>query len=218
MEGSSGDTPAFARRRGEVTENPVTGERVLILTDPFEHPDKVLTALLLVTPGGRVAVKHRHPTLTERFHVIRGQVGFLIGEEEHLLGPGDTAEVPPNTMHDWWQVGEETAEVVVEVSPGDRFVQLVGSIFGLARDGKVDRKGVPKPLQLAVSATAFRDVMVVASPPVWLQNALFGILAPIGRARGLEPYYEDYLHSDVVVEPSPEALELLTPEGRLRRT
>jgi mannose-6-phosphate isomerase-like protein (cupin superfamily) len=212
------DTPAFARRRGEVIENPATGERVVILTDPFEHPDKVLTSHLFVSPGGRVSVKHRHPTVAERFHVIQGQVGFLIGEEEHLLGPGDAAEVPPETWHDWWQVGEETAEVIVEVTPGDRFVELVGTFFGLARDGKVDKKGAPKPLQLAVSATAYSDVIVVASPPPWLQKVVFGVLAPIGRARGLEPYYEHYLHSDVVVEPSPEALELLTPDGRLRQT
>lgn len=203
--------------RGEVSENPVTGERVVILTDPFEHPDRVLVAHLFVAPGGRVALEHWHPGITERFHVLHGRVGFLIGTEEHELSPGESAEVPPNTPHDWWQLGAETAEVVVEVAPGDRFMEMVGTFFGLARDGKSDKKGVPKPLQLAVSATAYSDVMVVASPPPWVQKALFGVLAPIGRARGLEPSYERYLTSDVVVEPSPEALAMLTPDGRLRR-
>lgn len=216
MEGAA-ETPAFARRRGEVNENPVTGERVVILTDPFEHPEKVLVAHLFVSPGGRVSVKHWHPTLTERFHVLKGQVGFRIGDQEHLLGPGDAAEVPPETLHDWWQVGDEVASVVVEVSPGDRFVELVGSFFGLARDGKVDKKGVPKPLQLAVSTTAYSDVIVVASPPPWLQKAIFGVLAPIGRRRGLKPYYEEYLTSEEVVEPDPAALALLTPDGRLKQ-
>jgi quercetin dioxygenase-like cupin family protein len=204
--------------RGEVSENPVTGERVVTLTDPFEHPDQVLVAHLFVAPGGRVALKHRHPTITERFHVLHGKVGFLIGSEEHELGPGESAEVPPNTLHDWWQLGEETAEVVVEVAPGDRFVEMVGTFFGLARDGKSDKKGVPRPLQLAVSATAYSDVMVVASPPPWVQKIVFGALAPIGRRRGLQPSYERYLTSDVVVEPSPEALELLDADGRLKPT
>ena len=217
MEGAPAENPAFALRRGEVVENPATGERVVILTDPFEHPDKVLVSHLYVTPGGRVSVKHWHPTVTERFHVLSGQVGFQIGEEEHLLGPGQQAEVPPNTLHDWWQVGEETAEVVVEVTPGDRFTELVGTFFGLARDGKVDKKGVPKPLQLAVSTTAYRDVIVVASPPPWLQRIVFGVLAPIGRRRGLRPYYEEYLHTDVIVEPDPAALAMLTPDGRLKQ-
>lgn len=202
---------------GEVSENPVTGERAICLTDPFEHPDQVLVSHLHVRPGGRVATAHLHPGLRERFHVLGGQVGFRIGEEEHVLGPGESAEVPPRTLHDWWQLGEEGASVVVEVEPGIRFVQLVGTLFGLARDGKSDAKGLPKPLQLAVTVSEFRDTIVIASPPPWVQRIVFGALAPIGRARGLEPYYQRYIDSDVVVEPDPAALALLGPDGRLRR-
>jgi quercetin dioxygenase-like cupin family protein len=202
-------------RRGQVLDNPVTGERVVMLTDPEVHPEKVLVAHLFVRPGGRVALAHRHPTIVERFHVMRGKVGFLIGEEERLLGPGDSAEVPAGELHDWWQVGDEEAEVVVEVTPGDRFVEMVGTFFGLARDGKSDRKGVPRPLQLAVTATAYRDVMVVASPPPAVQGVLFGVLAPLGRRLGRRPYYPEYVTSDVIVEPNPAALALLTPDGRL---
>jgi mannose-6-phosphate isomerase-like protein (cupin superfamily) len=202
---------------GEVSENPVTGERAICLTDPFEHPDQVLVSHLFVSPGGRVATAHLHPNLRERFHVISGRVGFHIDGEKRQLGPGDAAEVPANTVHDWWQIGNEEASVVVEVEPGIRFVQLVGTFFGLARDGKSDAKGLPKPLQLAVSAAEFRDTIRITSPPPWLQRAIFGVLAPIGRARGLQPYYERYVNSDVVVEPDPAALALLGADGRLRR-
>lgn len=202
---------------GEVSENPVTGERAIVLTDPFEHPDQVLVSHLLVEPGGRVATAHLHPNLRERFHVLGGRVGFRIGEEQRELGPGEAAEVPPNTIHDWWQVGDEQASVVVEVDPGIRFVQLVGTLFGLARDGKSTKQGLPKPLQLAVTVNEFSDTIVIASPPPWVQRIAFGLLAPLGRARGLEPYYERYLDSDVVVEPDPAALALLDAGGRLRR-
>ena len=203
-------------RRGQVFVNPPTGERVVVLTDPDVHPQRVLVGHLYVEPGGRVALAHSHPTLTERFHVLAGRVGFLIGGERRELGPGEQAEVPPGTVHDWWQVGDETAEVVVEVAPGDRFVEMVGSMFGLARDGKCDAKGRPRPLQLAVSARAYRDVLVVASPPPAVQALVFGPLAAIGRARGLQPSYERYLSSDEVVEPDPRALALLGEDGRLR--
>jgi quercetin dioxygenase-like cupin family protein len=203
-------------RRGQVFDNPVTGERVVVLTDPLDHPDRVLVGHLFVRPGGRVAVEHFHPTITERFHVVRGRVGFLLDGRERVLGAGESAHVDPGVHHDWWQVGEEEAEVVVEVDPGDRFVEMVGTFFGLARDGKVGRKGVPKPLQLAVTAKAYRDVMVIASPPEPVQRALFGALAPIGRALGRQPTYPQYLTSMEVVEPDPAALALLTPDGRLR--
>jgi mannose-6-phosphate isomerase-like protein (cupin superfamily) len=202
---------------GEVLENPVTGERAIVLTDPFEHPDQVLVSHLYVEPGGRVAAAHLHPNLRERFHVISGRVGFQVGAEQRELGPGESAEIPPNTIHDWWQVGTEEASVVVEVDPGIRFVQLVGTMFGLARDGKSTKDGLPKPLQLAVSVSEFRDTIVIASPPPWVQRIVFGLLAPIGRARGLQPYYPRYIDSDVVVEPDPVALALLDADGRLRR-
>jgi mannose-6-phosphate isomerase-like protein (cupin superfamily) len=203
-------------RRGEVYENPVTGERAVVLTDPYEHSEGVLVGHLLVAPGGRVALAHRHPESRERFHVLAGQVGFRIGDRERTLGPGDAAEVPVDTVHDWWQVGEEEASVVVEVDPGERFVEMIGTFFGLARDGKVDRKGMPHLLQLAVSASAYRDTMVPASPPEAVQRLAFGVLAPIGRALGRKPTYPEHIEADVVVEPDPAALALLDDGGRLR--
>ena len=133
-------------RRGQVFENQVTGERVVGITNPLEHPDGVLVAEPHVAPGGRVALAHRHPGLVERFQVVRGQVTYLIGEREETLGPGGSADVPAGVVHDWWQVGEEEAVVVAEVDPGGRFTEMVGTFFGLARDDKVDSKGVPHPL------------------------------------------------------------------------
>lgn len=204
------------RRRGEVFDNPVTGECVVVLTDPDEQVEGVLVAQLRVRPGGRVATAHFHPQIRERFHVIDGEVGFLLGDEKRKLGAGESAEVPPGMVHDWWQEGESDALVIVEVDPGGRFKEMIGTIFGLARDGKTDTRGLPQPLQLAVTASAYRDVMVIASPPPWVQRLLFGVLSPIGRMRRLQPKYEEYLHSQTVVEPDPRALALLDEDGRLK--
>jgi len=203
-------------RRSQAFENPVTGERAVVITDPAEHPQRVLLVELHVRPGGRVAAPHFHPTLTERFHVLRGAVGFLLGEEERVLGPGAEAQVPPHTLHDWWQVGDEAAQVMVEVNPGDRFVEMVGTMFGLARDGKVNKDGLPHLLQLAVTARAYRDVMVIASPPPPVQRVMLGALAPIGRLLGRQPSYERYYESAVPSQIGPEALALVTDDGRLR--
>lgn len=189
-----------------------------MVTDPLDHEggNGPLIAELHVQPGGRVVTAHRHPDLVERFHVLRGEIGFLIGDREELLGPGRSAEVPAEVVHDWWQVGDEEAVVIVEVNPGARFVEMVATFFGLARDGKVDKKGMPGPLQLALSAKHFSDTMVVAKPPPWAQSMLFGAMAPIARMRGLKPTYEEYLTSNLMAEPDPAALELVGEDGRLR--
>ena len=203
-------------RRGQVFENPVSGERAVIITDPLDHPEGVLVVELDVQPGGRVVGPHRHPGLVERFRVVRGEVAYLIGGREQVLGPGGSAEVPADVVHDWWQVGDEEAVVVGEIDPGTRFTEMVGTFYGLARDGKVDKKGMPHPLQLALSARAYSDTMIMEKPPPWVQRLAFGVLAPIASARGLKPTYPEYLVSDIVVEPDPEALALVGADGRLR--
>lgn len=201
----------------QVFDNPVTGEHVVLLTDPREHPDEVLVGHLFVAPGGRVAAPHLHPTIRERFLVMKGHVGFLVGEREVVLAPGDHATVPPGTVHDWWQMGPDTAEVLVEVVPGVRFTEMVGSMFGLARDGKVNPEGMPGPLQLAVTGSEYGDVIVFASPPRLVQRLTIPPLALVGRLAGRKPTYAEYLVADETEDPDPEALAQLTEGGRLRQ-
>jgi mannose-6-phosphate isomerase-like protein (cupin superfamily) len=203
-------------RRGQVFTNPVTGERAVLLTDPETHPDRALVAHLFVRPGGRVAAPHVHPGATERFSVLAGRVGFDVGGRHSELAAGQSCEVPPGTSHDWWQIGAEEAQVLVEVTPGERFVHIVATTFGLARDGRVDARGLPHLLQAAVSLSAYRDTVVFASPPPLVQRLLFGGLAPLGRLLGKQPVYPEYLFSRNLAEPQPEALALLDQRGRLR--
>jgi mannose-6-phosphate isomerase-like protein (cupin superfamily) len=196
--------------------NPVTKERAVVLTDPRIHPDRVLVAHLSVAPGGRVAAAHYHPDLEERFLILRGRVGFLIDGRERMLGPGEGARVGPGVVHDWWQVGDEEAQALVEVSPGVRFVEIVGTMFGLARDGKVNAKGMPGPLQLAVMGHEYRDTLVFTRPPRAIQKLVIPAMAAVGRLLGRRPVNEAYLEPSVMEEPDSAALSELTEDGRLR--
>jgi len=196
--------------------NPATGEKSVVLTDPREHPEQVLLAHLTVEPGGRVVAPHWHPSLEERFLILEGRVGFYLDGEETILGPGEHAHVKRNVVHDWWQVGDEPAEALVEVAPGVRFVEIVGTLFGLARDGKVNEKGMPGALQLSVMAHEYDDTVVFTKPPTLIRKTMLPVLAAIGRARGLEPMYEKYLDVDEQESPDPAVLQHLTSDGRLR--
>jgi quercetin dioxygenase-like cupin family protein len=196
--------------------NPVTKERAVVLTDPRIHPDQVLVAHLFVAPGGRVAGAHYHPELEERFLILGGRVGFLVDGRETTLGPGEGARIAPGVVHDWWQVGDEEAQALVEVSPGVRFVEIVGTLFGLARDGKVGAKGMPAPLQLAVMGHEYRDTVVFTRPPVAVQKLIIPPMAALGRLMGRRPMHESYLEPAVMEEPDPAALSDLTEDGRLR--
>ena len=199
-----------------VYENPVTGERSVVLTDARQHPEQVLVSHLFVRPGGRVAAAHFHPTVDERFLVLSGELGVLIDGRERRFGAGEGASLPAGVVHDWWQVGDTEAQAIVEVIPGVRFGEMVASLFGLARDGKVNSKGLPDQLQLAVMGHEYGDVIQFTKPPAIVQKLTIPPLATLGRWRGRKPMYPEYVEAGSMEVPDPAALAQLTPDGRLR--
>jgi len=143
-------------RAGDVAENPVTGERVVVRVGTEDSGGELLVAELFVGPGGAVAGEHVHPTIEEWFTVLEGRVGFRLDGRESIAPVGQRLHVPPGTAHDWWNAGGEEARVIVEVSPAARFEEAVSNTFGLARDGKTNAKGMPNLLQVASSPASSR--------------------------------------------------------------
>jgi hypothetical protein len=89
--------------------------------------------------------------------------------------------------------------------PAARFEAMIRNAFGLAQDGRVNKRGMPNLLQLAVFAREFADVMQLTRPPRIVQKMLFGLLTPLARLLGYRGNYPEYLtrgpSSTVVVEP-----------------
>ncbi len=182
-------------RAGDVLENPVTGERAVVRVGSAESGGELLVADLHVRPGGAVMGEHLHPTMEESFTVVRGRLGYRLDGREGVAGPGERLHPPHGAVHDWWNAGEEEAQVLIEISPGARFEEMISNAFGLARDGKTDAKGQPHLLQAALFAREFDDVIRFTSPPRLVQKALFGALAPIARLLGYRGSYPKYLAS-----------------------
>jgi quercetin dioxygenase-like cupin family protein len=174
---------------GEVWENPVTKERATLLELPQHNADLRAVAELLAKAGARVVGEHRHPGIVERFTVLDGELTVKRDGKVDILRKGETAEIEPNVWHDWWNASDRDARVRVEVTPGDRFAHMIETLFGLARLGHTDSKGMPNLLQLALVAREFSDVIVFRSPPLAVQRVLFGTLAPIARWRGYRATY-----------------------------
>lgn len=174
---------------GEVWENPVTRERAILVDLPWSNDEGRAAAVMTAVPGTRVVGEHMHPALVERFSVEDGELTVLLDGRKSVLGAGEQAEIQPGVWHDWWNEGGSTATVRVEVTPGERFVHLIETLFGLACEGHVNKRGMPHPLQLALLATEFSDIIVFRKPPTAVQRRLFGILAPLARRRGYRATY-----------------------------
>ena len=106
-----------------------------------------------------------------------------------ILHEGETGVVEPGVWHDWWNASDRDARVRVEVTPGERFVHSIETLFGLARLGHTNAKGMPDPLQLALFPPEFSDTGELRSPPPAIQLVIFAALAPIARWRGYRATY-----------------------------
>jgi mannose-6-phosphate isomerase-like protein (cupin superfamily) len=194
-------------RAGDVFENPVTGERVVVRMGTEESGGDLLVADLYVRPGGAVAGEHVHARIEEWFTVRRGQVGFRLDGRETIAPHNRRMHVPAGTAHDWWNAGEaeEEAHVLVEVAPGARLEVMIKNLYGLAQDGKTNKQGMPNLLQAALFAREFEDVLRFTKPPRPVQKLLFAALTPVARFLGYRGSYPEYLErgpcEKVEVEP-----------------
>ncbi len=186
---------------GEVWENPVTRERAVLIEAPWWNDEGRAVADLTALPGARVVGEHLHPALRESFTVREGELTVLRDGRRSVLRAGERADIEPGVWHDWWNEGDVDAIVRVEVTPGERFTHLIETLFGLARAGHVDRRGMPNPLQLALIATEFSDVLVLRRPPAAVQRVLFGALAPIARRRGYRATYPTLSRTTLAPRP-----------------
>ena len=173
----------------EVWENPVNREFMTILELPWHNDEGRWVAELSARVGARVVGEHMHPAIVERFTPLEGELTVMRAGQIFILREGETSVVECGVWHDWWNATNRDVKVRVEITPGERFMHMIETFFGLARLGHTDSKGMPNPLQLAESAQEFKDTVVFRKPPPWMQQALFGVLAPIARSRGYHATY-----------------------------
>ena len=98
---------------------------------------------------------HVHPDFEETFYVIDGEIAFRVGDEAHDVGPGTVAVVPPNTPHTFANPSNQTARMLVLVTPGG-FERYFEALITAVRDAG----GFPPPEELAALGVAHGSVPV----------------------------------------------------------
>ena len=175
---------------GQTLRNSVTGETLVFRTTSADTNGESVVVETFVEPNGAVAAAHVHPAQEELFEVLGGELEFRIGRSTIVARAGDRVLVPAGTAHRFENVGEETAHFVCEIKPALGFEQLIETMFSLAEDGKVSKKGMPNPLRLAVIARHHFGDVRLPFPPARLQRLGLALGAPLGRLVGYTPTYE----------------------------
>jgi mannose-6-phosphate isomerase-like protein (cupin superfamily) len=73
------------------------------------------------TPGLFEPPPHVHYTHSDAFYVLEGEMGFRVGEEEHVLGPNEFVFAPPELVHCYHSPGSTRARMLNIHAPGMRF-------------------------------------------------------------------------------------------------
>jgi hypothetical protein len=115
-----------------------------------------------------------------------------------VIGPAGVPHAYRNPSED------EELRIVSEIRPPLRFEIPFETYFGLARDGKTTKQGIPKnPLQLAVLAYETRGMFYFTRPLIPVQRgflALFAVLASVGRLLGYKASYPEYSGAEKLLE------------------
>ena len=169
---------------GQTLENPVTGERITFRKTSADTNGEYVEIDLRLAPDGAVPGTHVHPKQEERFEVVSGTMKFRLGLKRIVAGPGEVVVVPAGAVHNFANAGDDTAHVRVTVSPALKMEELFETSVALAEAGRVTKRGMPKPLDLAVFVERFDDEARAPFPPAPVVKAVMAPLRALAQRRG----------------------------------
>lgn len=149
----------------------------------------------VVPRGGprEVVMPHGHLSWTEHFEVLAGRARYRLGRSEGDLSEREAVKLPAGIVHlHPWNVGDSELRVrqttlLAKPSPdGVRETILVfAMLFWLSREGRVNARGMPHPLQTAlIMQTLQRHGGFLPGLPLPLQRGIINGLASWARRRG----------------------------------
>ncbi|MEX1254526.1 MAG: cupin domain-containing protein [Dehalococcoidia bacterium] len=166
------------------TENPVSGERVLWLKTAADTDGELLEWEHTLRPGAHVPRDHIHAVQEERFQVIAGTARVRLGNELRDLNAGESIVIPRGTAHGLYNTTDAEARVRCELLPAKNTKAFFEITYALAREGKVDKMGVPSIIRLAVILSDLGEEHYQPGIPIAVQKLGLVVLAPIGRLLG----------------------------------
>ncbi len=182
--------------RGDELVDPVRGQRLVFRKTAKETEGQLVEVESFLKPGSSAPPEHFHPLQEERFEVVAGTIRAHIGGREHTYGAGEAFVIPAGTVHEMANGGNDEARFIWQTLPALKTEAFFETLWGLARDGKTNKNGVPNLLQAAVLAREYEHEFCLAQPPLVVQKIVFGILAPLGRLFGYRGSYPQYSRSE----------------------
>ena len=179
--------------RGKEIQNPVTKQQILFLQTGKDTGGQLLEMKATFAAHSVEPALHYHPCQEEDFTVLEGELTVKMPGQTMVLRPGDSLHISPGINHAMWNGTDKKTVVNWQVRPAMNSEHLLETAAGLAKDGKVNKKGMPGLLQVALMANKYSGVFRLSKPAFVVQKILFLLLSPFAFLAGLQADYEEYL-------------------------
>ncbi|TWT09321.1 cupin domain-containing protein [Planomicrobium sp. CPCC 101079] len=172
-----------------IITNPRSGQTMIFRKTAKDTNGTLLEIESFNPPSASSEPEHVHPKQESSAEVISGKLHFDINGNVQIIGPGEKVVIPPGVPHHFWNEGPEEARSIQRFSPALNTESFFKTYFALARDGKLNEKGVPNLLLTARITMHYQNEIRLTSPPWAVQKLLFSVLSPAAALMGYKKQY-----------------------------
>jgi uncharacterized protein YndB with AHSA1/START domain/mannose-6-phosphate isomerase-like protein (cupin superfamily) len=172
---------------GDVLDMAQLGCKVQLIRTAAETDGELIEFDVIGRPRGFLVQPHVHVDQSERYEVIARTLKIVEDGREHLLGPGETMEVPAGVSHRQMPGDDgDDGHVRVQARPAGNTQAFLERVAAMCSAGEFNRFGFPRPVAGARLVSDFGDEGHATRPPLAVQKALARLVLRIAGV--MRPY------------------------------
>ncbi len=157
-----------------VFENSMIKDRVILVESSNETGGEYTLIEVEFQPGSGNQ-PHYHTSFAKKFTAVKGELVIEMNKKHLRLQAGGAVMVPVERVHRFFNPGDCPIIFQIKLTPGhERFEHALAITYGLAEDGKLTKKGIPKNLDHMAMLMSFADTGV---------TGFFAFLQPVLKWR-----------------------------------
>jgi len=140
---------------GKTITHPNQNDDVTYVHTAAETQGEKTVLDIALHPKGTGPPLHYHKAFSEKFDIKEGEMKVQIGKTIHSANASDITIAEKGVLHRFWSESDKPVKFRVTIVPGhEGFENTLAITYGLARDGFMTKKGIPKKFShMAILAT-----------------------------------------------------------------
>lgn len=164
--------------------NPIFNDTCTFLKTSAETQGSFSDMMVTLGPDGGTPL-HKHKGFVETFIALEGNLGLIVDGKKIILSPGEKVAVHKGQAHRFFNPGDNMVKFHLRFTPGHTGAEnMLRIMYGLARDGKTNKKGIPKSLMELAIAGEMGDSSLAGLPAVLAP--ILKVMAFRARKKGVD--------------------------------